>query len=438
MVLLYYLVKDKFKFVAMFCFDVIFFALNGPEYIIIFLVLIIFNTTTGRILYKLKNDSKIRKPLFIIGVVVDAASLLLGKLSPLTILPIGLSFFVFKAISYLADVYMKRIELDGDQFRDLVYLSFFGQLQSGPISRYSDMAYKGRSLTLISGGVYRFLIGFSKKVLLADVLGKITKEIFRADFSTVNMSYAWLGAICWALELFYDFSGYSDMAIGVSNIFGFECPENFIYPYTTGSISKFWRKWHITLGAWFRDYVYIPLGGSRCEKKWRVFVNMFVVWMLTGFWHGSTLNFLLWGFLYFVLISFEKLTGLPDKLKAKPGKVIYRVFVLVCIVFLWVIFRCDSIPDAFEFIKHMVIPFAGLSEWNLRVVYLLRHYWLFIAAAVLFCTPVMPALGKLTDKTKILRVTKNILMPVAVIALFVVSVSFVISGINDPFAYGNF
>ncbi len=209
-----------------------------------------------------------------------------GVLGASALLPMGISFFTFKAISYLADIYKGRIALSGIPVRDALYLSFFPQIQSGPLARYSD---------------------------------------------------------------------YSDMAIGLSSMFGHACPENFIYPYTTLSVSKFWRKWHITLGAWFRDYIYIPLGGSRCTEKWRVYVNLLVVWFLTGIWHGASWNFIFWGLGYFVFIAFERMTGMPENLKSKPLKIIYRILVLLFINFQWVIFRADGLHKGLSFIKRMFI-----------------------------------------------------------------------------------
>ena len=218
-----YYLSGRYRNIVLSCFDIVFFLLNALEYTFIFVLFLVFNIAAGRLIGRAREGSTARKLLFAAGITADALILVIGKLPETTVIPLGLSFLVFKAISYLSDVYLKRIELDGDQFRDLVYLSFFGQLQSGPIARYKDMEFRGRDMSLICGGAYRFVIGFSKKVLLADVLGKITAEVFSADPASVSMSYAWLGAVCWALELFYDFAGYSDMAIGISNMFGFEC-----------------------------------------------------------------------------------------------------------------------------------------------------------------------------------------------------------------------
>ncbi len=438
LVLAAYYLSGRYRNIVLSCFDIVFFLLNALEYTFIFVLFLVFNIAAGRLIGRAREGSTARKLLFAAGITADALILVIGKLPETTVIPLGLSFLVFKAISYLSDVYLKRIELDGDQFRDLVYLSFFGQLQSGPIARYKDMEFRGRDMSLICGGAYRFVIGFSKKVLLADVLGKITAEVFSADPASVSMSYAWLGAVCWALELFYDFAGYSDMAIGISNMFGFECPENFIYPYTSESISKFWRKWHITLGAWFRDYIYIPLGGSRCSRKWRVYVNLFTVWLLTGLWHGTTLNFILWGLIYFALIAFERLTGLPDRLKRRPARIAYRVFVLAAVLLLWVIFRCEDVTAAARFIGNMFVPGSGLPEYDIRTVYLLKHNLVFIAFAVLFSTPAVPALKKKLAGVRDAALVRDIAVPIAAAALFLISVSFVMSGINDPFAYANF
>lgn len=451
---LYYLLKDNFKPLALFVISLLFFAFNSPGFLIIFIILLVANVALGRCINSPKSSKALKTALLVSGIVLDASVLVFYKyiglilpdtsfaadnsfLSGLLLFPVGLSFFTFKEISYLCDVYTGKIKLGNDATKDILYISFFPQLQSGPISRYSDMEFE-RSISLVSEGVYRFLTGFCKKVLIADVLSKVTNEIFNADISVISAPYAWLGAICWSLELYYDFSGYSDMAIGISNIFGYKCPENFSYPYTTDSISKFWRKWHITLGSWFRDYIYIPMGGSRCNNKWRVYVNLLVVWLVTGFWHGISLNFFLWGIGYFVLISFEKLTGLPDRFKHTFAKIIYRIFVLFCIILLWVVFRCSDMSTCGEYIFHMLSPSAGNPEYDIRFAYLLKSYGIFIVSGIALSTPIIPFISRKADNCKPLRIIKTIISPVVIFSLFILALSFVSSGINNPFAYANF
>ena len=227
------------------------------------------------------------------------------------------------------------------------------------------------------------------------------------------------------------------MAIGISNMFGYECPENFIYPYTTPSVSKFWRKWHVTLGAWFRDYVYIPLGGSRCKAGWRVYVNLFVVWILTGIWHGTSSNFIVWGLGYFAVIAFEKMTGLPDKLKAKPVKILYRVLTLLFINFQWVIFRSKSLHAGLSYIKWMFLPGSD-PLGNARAMFLLRDYLPFIVCGLVFCVPVVPLVRKHMASKPVPRSCLAVVACAVSVLLFLWGVSFVIAGRTNPFAYANF
>lgn len=286
-------------------------------------------------------------------------------------------------------------------------------------------------------GVNRFIIGFSKKVLLANVLANITQETFAASGSSMSVSYAWLGSVCYTLQLFFDFSGYSDMAIGISQMFGYNCPENFCYPYITTSVSGFWRRWHITLGAWFRDYIYIPLGGSRVKSKGRLLFNLLVVWILTGLWYGASWNFVIWGLAYFIVIAFEKISGWPSKLKYNISKWIYRICVLLFINFQWVIFRADGFRAGLKYIYHMFFsPPNSLAD--ARALFLLKDNFVFIVAAVIFCFPVIPCLEKTFRNGKILHAVFHVGTAIVCAFLFIWAISFVVSGQNNPFLYANF
>ena len=355
-------------------------------------------------------------------------------------LPLGISFFTFKSISYLVDVYRKKAALTDNPLHDALYLSFFAQIQSGPLSRYHDMTQfnqKKIDFDLFSDGVYRFLAGFSKKILISNVLSNITTEIFKAPFENFSTSYAWLGAVCYSLQLFFDFSGYSDMAIGITQMFGYKCPENFDYPYMTDSVSKFWRRWHITLSEWFRDYIYIPLGGSRNKRKWRVYVNLFVVWLLTGIWHGAAWNFVVWGLGYFVVISLERIFELPGRLKSKLGKILYRICSLLFINFQWVLFRSESLLSGLRYIKRMILPYTN-EVANMRTLFLIKDYWFFIVLAIVLSTPIVSKLGCKLEKNKIVHTIYEILIALLVIGGFIWSISFVVAGQNNPFAYADF
>lgn len=352
-------------------------------------------------------------------------------------MPLGISFFTFKAISYLADIYTGKAKLADNPVHDALYLSFFPQIQSGPITRYSNIEFAGT--VLFSNGVYRFLISFNKKILLANILSKITDEVFAAPFESYSISYAWLGSICYSLQLFFDFAGYSDMAVGISEMFGYRCMENFNYPYMTESVSGFWRRWHISLSQWFRDYIYIPLGGSHNNaRKTRVYFNLFVVWILTGIWHGAAWRFILWGGGYWAVISLERLFNLPDRLRGrKIIKNLYRIFTLVFINCQWVLFRSVNIITGLRFIKRLFICESNPLATE-RTLFLLKDYFAFIVSAVILCFPIIPWIGKRIESKKGLYMIYEAALMVAVGALYICAISFLVSGQNNPFAYANF
>lgn len=360
------------------------------------------------------------------------------------ILPLGLSFFTFKAISLLVDTYSGKVDVKEMPLNGALYLTFFAQIQSGPISRYNDL-YESVTIqrntdelmTDLSAGVYRFVIGLNKKVLLANVLDTITREAFTMEAGAMSTGYAWLGAICFSLELFFDFSGYSDMAIGLSRMFGIHCPENFDYPYVTSSVSDFWRRWHITLGAWFRDYVYIPMGGSRTGSKQRLVMNLFVVWLFTGIWHGANWNFIAWGLGYFVIIALEKLTGCPKKIKKKLLRILYRFFTLLFINFQWVMFRATDFNHGITYIKTMLVRTTNAMS-DERALMLLRENIVFLVFAVLLCMPIVPFAKSKLKNHKQLEVAADIIYHVLLSVVFIVSIAFVVAGQNNPFAYANF
>ena len=454
--ILYYVLPDALKEYLLFALSILFYAIGSPGFAILFLLVILANVLLGRVMQKLTRQPA-RRILLIMGIVLDAGILIYYKYTDFAIstvnsilgsdfglmrlaLPLGISFFTFKAISYLADIYTRKAQLAGNPVHDLVYLSFFGQILSGPLTRYNDMTCQqsgaGDRFDLFSEGVTRFLIGFNKKVLLANVLANITNEVFATPVSDYSTLYAWLGSITYSLQLFFDFAGYSDMAIGLSNMFGYNCMENFRYPYMTESVAGFWRRWHISLSEWFRDYIYIPLGGSRAKKKWRVFFNLLVVWVFTGIWHGAMWTFVAWGLGYFVFISFERLTGLPKRLSG-PGKGLYRIVALIFINCQWILFRSDHILSGLRFIKRLFVYHAN-SMTDLRILFLFREYAVFLAGAFILCFPLFPWLEKKLLVHEKGHVVYQTLLSIFLLASFIWAVSFVVAGQNNPFAYANF
>ncbi len=450
----YYLSNTAIKEYVLLAVSLVFYSLCSIEYILLFIIAITLTVIIGRIISRSGNRN-LKRFLIIVGIVINTSILVYYKYYDFALstwgritsndiqikglaLPLGISFFTFKAISYLVDVYKGTATLADNPIHDALYLSFFPQVQSGPLSRYDEMTHHTDiNFRLFSDGVFRFLIGFCKKVLLSNVLSKITTEIFSTPFENYSMLLAWVGSICYSLQLLFDFSGYSDMAIGLSEMFGYSCRENFNYPYMTESVTKFWRRWHISLGQWFRDYIYIPMGGSRTNAKWRVYFNLLVVWILTGIWHGTTWNFVIWGLGYFMVIAFERLTNLPDRIKPKWGKAVYRVFTLLFINFQWVLFNSKDLLFGLRYIKRMIIYHPNeLADF--RAVFLLKDYWFFIVVAIVLCFPIVPWLDKKLQSRRILHTLFEVIISLIVVAGFVWSISFVVAGLNNPFAYANF
>ncbi len=457
--LLYHSMKDKNKPLILCACSLIFLLFGSALHTVLFLVLCLVNLLIGIGICQSGGQTAKRKGLYISGVVLDTAVLVFYKYTgifssylhltdtesaayKMLLFPLGLSFFIFKAISFLTDIYRGKVTVSQDACENsLVYMLFFGQFHSGPISRYSDMALvpAGGRTALLTQGVYRYLVGFCKKTLLADVLSRITSEVFmKSSPDELSAAYVWLGAICWALELYYDFSGYSDMAIGVTNMFGMQVPENFLYPYATASASDFWRRWHASLGAWFRDYVYIPLGGSRTKTRLGTYRNLLAVWLLTGFWHGISLNFIVWGLGHFLLILLEKALGIPKRLHSAAARIFWRIFVLTAVVLLWVIFRCNDLMQGLQFIAVMFGFGAQNPNSVHRVVLMLQDYYAFLIPALLFTVPVIPMLQKKCEASQKLNAAWNVLCPVCVIAMFLLSITLLVYGGNNPFVYAAF
>ena len=367
---------------------------------------------------------------------------------PKIALPIGISFFTFQAISYVVDIYRGRGQVQKNLLNVGLYISFFPQLIAGPIVRYETIAdqieNRKESFDLFSSGVCRFIAGFAKKVFLANSFAVIADKVFAvATTDYCSVSFAWLGAIAYTLQIYYDFSGYSDMAIGLGRMFGFQFLENFNYPYTSRSVSEFWRRWHMSLGSWFRDYVYFPLGGSRVNSKGRLVFNLLVVWFLTGLWHGANWTFICWGLMYFVLISAEKLTGFEKRLSqisdtSVAGRVFSHFYTMVLVVFGWVFFRSDSMGDAINYFSIMFGNSNVAFFDKFFLGYVKENAW-YLFFGLLFSAPAVPKFGafmkrKFGDGNAFLNVGFAVLYTGAVIF----AMSYLIKGAYNPFIYFNF
>ena len=354
---------------------------------------------------------------------------------PQIALPIGISFYTFQAISYVLDVYRKNGKVQKNILNVGLYLSFFPQLIAGPIVRYETIAdqIEGRKENFqdFSQGVFRFLIGLSKKVLIANQMAIIADFTF--DNNPTSVAMAWFGAIAYMIQIYYDFSGYSDMAIGLGKMFGFKFNENFDYPYISKSITEFWRRWHISLSTWFRDYVYIPLGGSRVSKS-RTIINLLIVWLLTGFWHGASWNFILWGLYFFIILMIEKSIIDFDKKRSPVINVLMHCSTLIIVLFGWVLFRAVGLENVILYLKSM-LGLNGIPLLDYNVTMYLSQKAIFIICGILFATPLYKYIEKMCDKNKFVGC---VLAPTVIICLYLVSVSFLVKGTYNPFIYFNF
>ncbi|MCR5108889.1 MAG: MBOAT family protein, partial [Lachnospiraceae bacterium] len=375
-VVLYFLAKPEYRNYILLAASLIFYSYGEPRFVFIMIISIIINYLLARLIdiYKYKERIRAAKTVLVIDIAANLLLLFVFKYlnfsvtilntvfkidmtNPGIALPIGISFFTFQALSYCIDVYRGTVKVQKNPLYLALYISFFPQLIAGPIVRYSliEDSLKERTITAedFSTGAKRFMLGFIKKIVLANNLAVVSSNIWSHDPSALNSQVLWLGSICFSLQIFYDFSAYSDMAIGLGRIFGFRYEENFNYPYISSSVTEFWNRWHISLSHWFRDYVYIPLGGSRVKVA-RHIINLFIVWLLTGIWHGANYTFIVWGLMYFVLLVFEKYVIHPEKRYSVIFKIIWHIFTLVFVNFGWVIFNSNNLEQAMSFCMGMV------------------------------------------------------------------------------------
>ena len=357
------------------------------------------------------------------------------------VLPIGISFYTFQALSYVVDVYRGE-KAQTNIINVGLYIALFPQLIAGPIVRYGDIKDQllERRVTLdnFSEGAFRFLIGFNKKMMLANMVAIVADQSFNMDTGrTVFM--AWMGAMCYTLQIYFDFSGYSDMAIGLGKIMGFELPKNFDYPYTSKTITEFWRRWHMSLGQWFKDYLYFPLGGSRVSSKFRLVFNLMFVWLMTGIWHGANKTFILWGIMYGVLISIEKLFEIPTKIKDKKAiRTIYQIFTMIAVMVGWVIFRAEHLHAAWWYVLDMV----GLRNGGFIAktdIFWLREYGIYIIAGLICSVPAIKNVTKtLQSKNLIAYRVVDAGIYICNIVMLVIGISYLVISAHNPFIYFNF
>lgn len=436
----YYILPNKLRNIVLLFFSLIFYSWGEPIYIILMIFSSIVDYSIGLIIDRNRCNYKSKLALFS-SIFINLSLLSLFKYSDFLIfninhilntnlktlnfpLPIGISFYTFQTMSYTIDVYRNVVPVQRNFISFSTYVCLFPQLVAGPIVKYQDVAnqldYRIQTIENFSFGVYRFVNGLFKKVVIANNVGYIWSQIKVLSYSDISMLTAWLGIISFAFQIYYDFSGYSDMAIGLGKMFGFDFIENFNYPYISQSISEFWRRWHISLGEWFKNYVYIPLGGNR-KGKLRWILNIFIVWCLTGFWHGASYNFIIWGLYFGFVLMLEKI--FLFNILSKFPLVLRHIYVVITILISWVIFEFEDYTEILNYLSLMFLN-KNLFIDKTFVYFLLPNLILYLIA-ILGSTPI---LNKIKYRLKILFVILGLIL----------SVSFLIDSTFNPFLYFRF
>ena len=450
----YFLAPGRMRNLILFLGSLIFYAWGEPVYVVLMLFSTIVDYINGRLIGRVRGTKRAMIPL-IASVVINLFVLCFFKYADFLIqtvnslagtslpllnlpLPIGISFYTFQTMSYTIDVYRGEAKVQKNLLDFGVYVTMFPQLIAGPIVKYRDVSerlhHRTANILAISHGAKRFCIGLAKKVLLANNIGEMWTEISGQQFQEMSMSTAWLGIIAFAFQIYFDFSGYSDMAIGLGEILGFHFPENFNYPYISASITEFWRRWHISLGSWFREYVYIPLGGNRKGFPRQLF-NIFVVWMLTGIWHGAGWNFLLWGLWFALFLVLEKM--FMGKLLAWFPKVIGVIYTLVVVLVGWVMFAVETPSGILAYLGAMAGT-GGFFDRN--ALYLVGEYCVLLLIALIASTPIPKILADRLAKSRAGQSVAlyRLLEKVIPAALLLLAIAGIVEDSYNPFLYFRF
>ena len=454
LLILYFPIKNiKYRNIILLIFSLIFYSWGEPKYIFLMLITVLIAYVFGLLIDKYRNDKKKSKLFLVISVILILLNLFIFKYLDFSIgiinsvfktnigltklvLPIGISFYTFQILSYVIDLYWGKVGVQKNYFRLLLYVSFFPQLIAGPIVRYETVEKEiSDRKTTLDGFIYgfkRFIWGLAKKVIVANNVAIFCDYVYN-NYSSYGSNILWVAAVCYTLQIYFDFSGYSDMAIGLGKMFGFNFLENFNYPYIATSITDFWRRWHISLSTFFRDYVYIPLGGNRVSKI-KFIRNIFIVWLLTGIWHGASYNFIFWGLYYAILLLIEKLfTG---KYIEKLPKVLKMLYSLFFITLGWVIFRVENINDLILVIKKMFsfnnTSFITLFNNNAILISTIPY----IILGIFLSLPIDKWFKTKVDKSNgiVLTLIEDLILGV----LFGISVMFLVSNSYNPFIYFRF
>ena len=442
----------KAKNIVLFISGFIFYAWGEPFYIIIMIISTLIDYTAGRFMDKYDDREKMRTVFLLVSVIMNLSLLAVFKYSSFFItninllfgtsftdpnlpLPIGISFYTFQSMSYTIDLYMRNIKVQKNIINFTSYVTLFPQLVAGPIVRYEDVANEIDHRTITSSkiaeGIGIFVKGLGKKVILANNIGLVWAQVKAMGYDNISVATAWIGILAFTFQIYYDFSGYSDMAIGLGKMFGFNFPQNFNYPYVSKSISEFWRRWHITLGSWFRSYVYIPLGGNRKGLP-RTIMNLLIVWVLTGFWHGASWNFVFWGLYFGILIIIERLGW--GKVLAKLPAIVSRLYTFILVVIGWVFFDIDGMKPAFNYLKAMFGSNGVVIDTTAK--YLIGTSLLIFVICIIASTEIIKKIY-----TKLNSLDGNVIqyaIPVFQLIIMLISTAFLVNATYNPFIYFRF
>lgn len=453
--LLYFSVPRRLRNTILLIVSLIFYAWGEPIYIILMLFSTVTDFVHGLLVERYRNQPKKAKLVVLSSITINLGLLVFFKYStflltninllfytnfyiPQMSLPIGISFYTFQTMSYTIDVFRQEAKAKKNMIDLGAYVTMFPQLIAGPIVRYQTIAnqldHRVESEDLFAKGIWRFTIGLGKKVLLANNIGLLWNQIQLTEMSDLSIVMAWLGLVAFGFQIYFDFSGYSDMAIGLGYLFGFELLENFNYPYISQSITEFWRRWHISLGSWFRDYVYIPLGGNRKGKK-RMYLNLFIVWMLTGLWHGASWNFVLWGLYFGILISIEK-AFLLFWLSRAP-RWMRHVYTIILLLIGWGLFAFE---DFHQLINYFTVLF-GLrnATWvNQETLYYLSQNIILFVLLTIASTPMIRLIGQKLFNSPYGSVIKAFIVPMICLLILIASTAYLVDSSYNPFLYFRF
>ena len=433
--IIYFITPKKFRNAVLFLGSIAFYTYGEAQYVLLLLASVTVNYVIARSMYKTPEDGRGRRQavLLVLALCYDFGMLFFFKYSGLTTkLPLGISFYTFQIAAYVIDVYRGIVPAEKSYVNLGTYLTMFPQLIAGPIVNYTEVSscLKRRTVTArdFESGVRILVIGLGSKVIIADRVGMLWNNVQTIGFNSISKPLAWLGAVAYSMELYFDFAGYSMMAIGLGKMLGFQIPVNFRFPYISKSVTEFWRRWHITLGRWFRDYVYIPLGGSR-KGRLRTMFNLFAVWILTALWHGAGYNFLIWGGMLLGALFLEKLFLLPFLQKSK---VIGHVYLLLFVPVTWMAFTITDVHQLGIYLTRM-FPFVNAHTGmvnSMDYIKYLKDYDSLLAMGVLFATPVPAVIYG--------RIKRGMFGTLAIAVIFALSMYYLAVSANNPFLYFNF